>query len=870
LDVQSASFRLVWALVTITLLVALVWVIRLAWLSNPTSQPRLAARPTSKATLMQTPPRISQPTSTSLPVATPTVALGNTQRMTIGGFTFRPLLGYAVEITGGSVKLQPEVNRAAADTFFILDGRPTAQFVATTSNRLEAIFQVYAATYAQAYDVQVGAPVTTTINQRPAYTAALQRKEQPQQTIGRIVLAEPLDEQIFVLAGVTAADQWRAIAQYQFEALLASVRFMPAAVVEQAPAVTLATPQPQRTTVPTRAATVGAAAVVPTSSILRTQTSSGSHWTSYTNANMANAVTASINTMWVATDGGAVAWNKSNNTLVKYTTPNGLAANRTTTVENCPLRGLGIVFGSELGLQIFDSQTNAWKVLNSANSGMSFDDVSALYCDVEHRYLVVGYQQHGLDIFDADRGSWRYLGQAEGLQNNFVEAVTVVGDRNEIWVASGFGLSVIPKAGETAFYDDNNSALETNQIKRMVVDAAGVVWLGAQNALYKVDGDEWTVYDQRAVLASRFPSGAINGLAVADDGSLWLGSSTGEICHFDPVRVQCQAFLAGEDGMVAGELTSLAIGSNGAIYYTTLGGGVSMYDGTRWRAFIVPNETLLGNQIHALAQDSDGALWIATEAGLQRTNPANGAVLRQFTQDNTDLSSLESEVLHAAADGGIWFGALGASYFNGFSWKSYAVADGLAGTLIRAIAIDGQGRTWFGTESGLSIWNGSTFFNLTRENGLPSDNISALLAADDIVWISAVGGGLFRFERNQLQLFNTQNSRLPSDSITVIAQDADGALLIGHNRGLARFRNGQVTPVAALDDHAVTAIASTADSHLWVGTNGAGLFYFDGSSWGPPPGAVPPPSPAITAILVDTEQTVWVGARSGGVIRFKP
>jgi ligand-binding sensor domain-containing protein len=170
----------------------------------------------------------------------------------------------------------------------------------------------------------------------------------------------------------------------------------------------------------------------------------------------------------------------------------------------------------------------------------------------------------------------------------------------------------------------------------------------------------------------------------------------------------------------------------------------------------------------------------------------------------------------------------------------------------------------------LSIWNGSAFFNLTRENGLPSDNIAALLVDGDIMWIGAVGGGLFRFERNQLQLFNTQNSGLPSDSITALAKDADGALLIGHNRGLVRFRNGQVTSVNELAGYAITTIAPTPDGKLWVGTNGDGLFYFDGETWTQPPGDVKPPSPSITAILVDDRGSVWIGARSGGVIRYMP
>lgn len=859
---QSTSFRLVWTLATVVLFGALVWVIRLAWLSNPAT----LTLPTARQTLQVTPTPTPQPTLAQISTATAVpmeIALGGLQSIRSGGFAFRPLIGYALEVSEATVIMQPELNSARTDGLFQLSGGPPEQFTPLTTGGLQAQLRQFAAEYAQANDLQVGEPFTITVGSVAGYAVDLKSKPSTQARAGRMVMAQPGDRQLFAMIGVASAARWANAASKQFAAVLTSVSFFtPAALADLRPPARTPTPAPQLAV-----ASRVAPSAVPTP---RARASTAEPWQSFTNANRANGITASINTIWVSTDGGVVAWNKSNNTSVKYTTLEGLAANRTTTVVNCPLRGFGIVFGSEVGLQIFESQSNQWKLLNSTNSSMSFDDVSALYCDLENRYLLIGYQQHGLDIFDADSGAWRYVGQRQGLQNNFVEAVAVVGDREQIWVASGFGVSVINATGEFAFYDESNSALETNQIWRIAVDDAGVVWLGAQNALYKIDGEHWTIYDQREVLASQFPSGELRGLAVANDGTLWIGSNQGEICHFDPVRVQCRAFFAGDAGMVAGELTSLTIGSNGAIYYTTDGGGVSMFDGEAWRAFIVPDQPLLGNSVHALAQGGDGAIWIASEAGLQRTDAATGAMLSQFTQDNADLSSLETEVLHPAAEGGMWFGALGASYFNGFSWKNYTMADGLAGSLIRAIATDSQGRTWFGTESGLSIWNGSTFFNLTRENGLPSDNISALLASGDVMWIGAMGGGLFRFEKNQLQLFNTQNSNLPSDTITTIAQDRTGALLVGHIGGLAYFDEGDATPIEELDGYAVTAIATTPDDAIWVGTSGDGLFYFDGEQWTRPPGDVQPPSPSISAILVDEQGSVWIGARAGGLIRYVP
>ncbi len=138
------------------------------------------------------------------------------------------------------------------------------------------------------------------------------------------------------------------------------------------------------------------------------------------------------------------------------------------------------------------------------------------------------------------------------------------------------------------------------------------------------------------------------------------------------------------------------------------------------------------------------------------------------------------------------------------------------------------------------------------------------------MWIGTKGGGLLRFEKNQIRLFDAAKVGLPSDTVTALAQAADSALWVGTSNGLAKFLDGAATPVPALAGLVITAIAAGSNGQIWVGTQDDGLFYFDGKDWGQPPGSIKPPAQHITAILVDQQGAVWVGGRSGGVIRYKP
>jgi ligand-binding sensor domain-containing protein len=198
------------------------------------------------------------------------------------------------------------------------------------------------------------------------------------------------------------------------------------------------------------------------------------------------------------------------------------------------------------------------------------------------------------------------------------------------------------------------------------------------------------------------------------------------------------------------------------------------------------------------------------------------------------------------------------------------MADGLAGTDVQAITSDSQDRTWLGTKTGLSIWTGATFFNLTSENGLPSDDITALQADDDVVWIGTRDGGLLRFQDNQLQVFNSANADLPSDTITVLAIHSDGSMLLGTDRGLARFSDNQLIPIEELGDIDIRALATTPGGEIWIASSENQLYQFDGTDWIEFTDSDEMPSSPITALLVDKTGALWIGSEQGGLVRYIP
>ena len=595
----------------------------------------------------------------------------------------------------------------------------------------------------------------------------------------------------------------------------------------------------------------------------------------YSNGNFANSVAVMRSTVWAATGGGVVAWNKSSGGYVKFTTLDGLTTNQITHATVCPLPGLGVLFASELGVQIFDTQNGRWKTLNSSNSPMRYDDVAAIWCNAATGRLAVGYLRHGLDIFDAGTGDWTYIGADEGLTVSGIRMLDATND-DTLWMATPDGLVAYTNGndeddsdGEIALYTTANSPLTNNRIETLAVDGSGAVWLTSGDMLFRTRNDEWDAFSAANTNGS-FPTGRLTGLDVGSDGTIWIGSDQAQLCRFDPGIEGCVAFYSGEEGMATLPLTSLTIGGEGEVYYTTAGGGVSMFDGSIWQTMNIPDEPTPGNAIRDLVQDADGALWVAANGGVARLDPSDDSIpAALYSPASADLPAADVRAVQPGVDGGIWVGAEGVSFFDGTEWTNYSVEDGLAGTAVQAIAADDQGRIWVATSTGLSIWTGSTFFNLTTANGLPVDDITALQTDGSIIWIGTRGGGLLRFEDNQLQLFNRSNSNLPSDSITGLARDYAGTLLIATDAGLARFVENALTGDVGLGEVAITALAAAPSGEIWAATADNGLFRFDGTRWLAAPTAQLP-APQITTLLVDAGGDLWIGAAQGGLARYTP
>jgi ligand-binding sensor domain-containing protein/serine phosphatase RsbU (regulator of sigma subunit) len=169
-------------------------------------------------------------------------------------------------------------------------------------------------------------------------------------------------------------------------------------------------------------------------------------------------------------------------------------------------------------------------------------------------------------------------------------------------------------------------------------------------------------------------------------------------------------------------------------------------------------------------------------------------------------------------------------------WKNYTGVDGLIGVGIEEILEDRDGYLWFGTNRGVSRFDGRDFRNFMPEDGLIS-NITRAIFQDDSgqFWIGSGGvrgrGWLNRSDGREPISFRREEA-LGENGVLAIHGDRDGNIWFGSGTaGVSRFDGEQFrhfTQKDGLPDSPVTAIQQDRAGNIWFGTWGKGVSRFDG------------------------------------------
>ncbi|NJM05899.1 hypothetical protein HC891_06405, partial [Candidatus Gracilibacteria bacterium] len=156
-------------------------------------------------------------------------------------------------------------------------------------------------------------------------------------------------------------------------------------------------------------------------------------------------------------------------------------------------------------------------------------------------------------------------------------------------------------------------------------------------------------------------------------------------------------------------------------------------------------------------------------------------------------------------------------------WHSFTTANGLAGNIVQAIWQSPSGALWFGTENGVSRYDGTAWASYRTADGLLDANVWAISGDAASVWF-ATSSGLSRLDAIGWRSFTVADG-LPGNDVRAVLVDTSGNVWAGtFGQGIAVLRPGaeRWQSLAAWPGAFVQAIWQARSGDVWFGTNGLG------------------------------------------------
>lgn len=446
-------------------------------------------------------------------------------------------------------------------------------------------------------------------------------------------------------------------------------------------------------------------------------------------------------------------------------------------------------------------------------------------------------------------------------------------------------------------------------------DGNGTIWIGGFNGLWKYDE---TI---RKLIPTVFEK-PIMSLTIVKN-IIFCGTEKGFFRYdinekkYDEVELSENIKDIHFTGFVNNQL--LVGTESGLIFSLKKENGVFVFDKIE-KQFSFP--------IKDIIEGESNSLFIATDGdGIYQTT--NNKILKHYLQDFNDPTSLSSNGIYDVEldeSGILWIATYGGgvNYFNFNKLPFIKIQhelnnpNSLSSNFTRSIAKDKNGKLWFGTKNGLSIWNQekNSWKHIKRfDNKNPSQTIVLALEPDGkFMWVGTYSFGLYRINIDNYKIINYNNLHKEKNLITkiytikrdksnniwvagidkemmVIKNDGsinkfpllfikaiteldNGDILVSGRYGVHRI-NPKDNSFRIIEDlepnekslafSTIQSIQETSNNNLVIGTNGAGLIFYNSKTKAIKKINISSglPSDIVQGVLLKNDNNIWASTTKG-------
>jgi signal transduction histidine kinase/ligand-binding sensor domain-containing protein/CheY-like chemotaxis protein len=516
------------------------------------------------------------------------------------------------------------------------------------------------------------------------------------------------------------------------------------------------------------------------------------------------------------------------------------------------------------GLNLFNSANHtftSWQSSNGINDSPMSNKIRSMWLD-QGGDIWLGYNNGNFSRFNPDKMIFEHFNTRELLPDLDTDAAvtSIAEDDIAIWLATdGNGLLKLDKTSQqlTRLYTDSNTALFSDRLTQVFIDAQQRLWLTSYDAGVSVADPQrvnFTTWQHQDNQSDSLAANLVHTIYQDQKQRIWLGTEAG---------------------------ASLWNGRNKFITYNKHNG-------------------LSDNKVLSILQDPSGLLWFGTFNGITKSIEVPFDYLDESLAHSMILGFAETE--SSGGESAIWVASYGGLTQLDSSGEVQSVINKDSQPALpdaRVMTVSGKHNLlWFGTRGAglgrLNVDNNQIDYfahDPDDPTSLSFNGVTSIFP-DTLgnVWVGTYGGGLNYLAAGSDEFVHYRHDEnnprsLNNDRVLAVYQLLDGTVVVGTVSGInlleplnLDFENIEHQPNNDDSLSTSTAWAFYQDpmGSLWVGTQGGGL-----NKWHPQDMAALNnhfthydssnglPSSHIYAILDDDKGHLWLSS-TAGLTRLEP
>lgn len=370
------------------------------------------------------------------------------------------------------------------------------------------------------------------------------------------------------------------------------------------------------------------------------------------------------------------------------------------------------------------------------------------------------------------------------------------------------GLLLLSYDNTTKSYQLEQQELSPNNIKDIILDQIGRVWLCSSGGgvACRMRQNFQHFNQANGLIGNR-----IYALQPDTSGNMWMAVSRKGLQVLDSTGFRVPLIRPPFSNV---KYKTICRDSLGQMWVGTEGNGIAVLDTAGW--YILDRSSgLPSNWALKLMADSSGNIWGATyDNGLFKITREGHREYTISTYGRQEgLPDLRITALNIAPDGKMWFGTLTGHIgcmMKADAYPIFSKDNGLPPVAIRSIAFDTFGQLWIGTK-GKGVFFGAideeevTFTSLSNVYPTTAENIYLMLAGPGLnIWAGSENG-VDKIQLDsigqikQVRHFNRNDGFLGIETCHDAAlARADGSIWFGTMNGLTRYTPGENTLSCAI------------------------------------------------------------------------